>query len=248
MSAWFPSGASAQRETQESDRGQQRSTDKPGDFDYYTLVLSWSPTYCADRTSDRYDRQCDRNAPRPYAFVLHGLWPQHKRGYPERCWTKDKPWVPKQVIDQMLDIMPSPALVIHEYKKHGTCSGLDARGYYELSRRLYETIKIPQRYLQPLEPQLVSPEALADEFVEANPSMRHDMLAISCRGAGNRLREIRICFSKTGSLMPCGTNEDQRRLCEAERMYVPPVRASAAGTQSQARNPAEPDSPLPGPR
>src|SRR5690606_21056037 len=128
------------------------------------------------------------------------------------------------------------------------CSGLDARGYYELSRRLYETIKIPQRYLQPLEPQLVSPEALADEFVEANPGMRHDMLAISCRGAGNRLREVRICFSKTGSLMPCGTNEDQRRLCEAERMYVPPVRASAAAPRSQAQNPAEPDSPLPGPR
>ncbi|SDO74684.1 ribonuclease T2 [Filomicrobium insigne] len=237
--------AEAQRQTYESNRTRQ---DRPGDFDYYALVLSWSPTYCADRTGDRYERQCDIRAARPYAFVLHGLWPQHNRGYPERCWTRDKPWVPKPVIDQMLDIMPSPALVIHEYKKHGTCSGLDARGYYDLSRRMFESIKIPARYIQPMEAQLVSPDDLIDEFVAANPGMKHDMLAISCRGAGNRLREVRICFSKSGSLRPCGANENQHRMCRAQRMYVPPVRATAAASTNNKKSMREQDSPLPGPR
>src|SRR5690554_6629487 len=76
--ALVPAAAEAQRQTYDN-RNTYRSLDKPGEFDYYALVLSWSPTYCADRASNRYERQCDHNAPRPYAFVLHGLWPQHKR-------------------------------------------------------------------------------------------------------------------------------------------------------------------------
>lgn len=246
--ALLPGPAEAQRQTHDGDRSSRQSRDKPGDFDYYALVLSWSPTYCASRTTDRYELQCDRNSARPYAFVLHGLWPQHKRGYPERCWTKDRPWVPKPVVDQMLDVMPSPGLVIHEYKKHGTCSGLGPRRYFDLARRMYDSIKIPPRYIEPDKPQNVSPEDLADEFIAANPGMRHDMLAISCRGAGNRLREVRICFSKTGELMPCGANENQRRMCQAERMYVPPVRASATATTARGQNSPQQDSPLPGPR
>ena len=45
-----------------------------GSFDYYALSLSWSPTYCADKGARDGGPQC--NGPRPYAFVLHGLWPQ----------------------------------------------------------------------------------------------------------------------------------------------------------------------------
>ncbi|MEL7050067.1 MAG: ribonuclease T, partial [Pseudomonadota bacterium] len=197
-----------------------------GEFDYYALVLSWSPTYCASRKSKRYEPQCDAKRSRPYAFVLHGLWPQYNRGYPERCWIKDRPFVPKRIINSMLDIMPSPKLVIHEYKKHGTCSGLTPKGYYDLSRRMFETVKIPARFQQPTKAQMVSPEALVDAFTEVNPALRPDMLAVSCGGAGNRLREIRVCFSKSGKLTPCGRNENQRRLCSAKRMFVPPVRVS----------------------
>ncbi len=199
---------------------------KPGDFDYYTLVISWSPTYCAARTSRKFDPQCDRRGDRPYAFVLHGLWPQYVKGYPERCWTREKPWVPKKLINSMLDIMPNPKLVIHEYKSHGTCSGLDPQGYYDLSRKLYGSIKIPARYTQPTKAQTVSPETLEREFIALNPKLTPEMIAISCGGPGNRLREVRICFSRSGQLRDCGRNEAQRRLCRAHRMYVPPVRTS----------------------
>ena len=54
--------------------------DQAGTFDYYLLSLSWSPTYCADLREGRRDPQCDG---RPYAFVLHGLWPQNERGWPQ---------------------------------------------------------------------------------------------------------------------------------------------------------------------
>lgn len=199
---------------------------KAGVFDYYTLVLSWSPTYCASEESRGDDLQCGRNA-RPYAFVLHGLWPQYERGYPEYCTTRPRPYVPQPIIDRMLDIMPSPRLVIHEYRKHGTCTGLDPARYYDLSRRLYDKIRIPERFHLPAAPFFISPQETVDEFMRSNPGLKHEMLAVECRGSGNRLREVRICFSREGEFRACGANE-RRSFCRATRMYVPPTRASSA--------------------
>ena len=114
---------------------------EPGKFDYYILSLSWSPTYCAELPRGASDPQCDRRRPRPYAFVLHGLWPQFERGWPESCPSRDRGFVPRPVANRMLDIMPSDKLVFHEYRKHGTCTGLGVDGYFALSRSLYEKIK-----------------------------------------------------------------------------------------------------------
>jgi ribonuclease T2 len=203
-------------------RAQQ--TGRPGDFDYYALVLSWSPTYCADRGDDgRREPQCSGS--RPYAFVLHGLWPQYSRGYPESCRTSFNPRVPQQVIDGMLDIMPSPGLVIHEYRKHGTCSGLDPKTYYALSRRLYARVKIPEKYQLPEQPIQTSPGAIAQDFAAANPGLTPDMMGIAC-GRPNRMREIRICFNREGAFKTCGSNEEQARLCRSRTVVLPPVRSS----------------------
>jgi ribonuclease T2 len=209
-------------------RDQERNV--PGRFDYYSLVLSWSPTYCASLSRGRYDPQCHRRDGRRYAFVLHGLWPQHERGWPENCPTRQRPFVPQPLIDSMLDIMPSSRLVIHEYRKHGTCSGLTPEGYYGLSRRLYNSVKIPQRFVMPNDDFTISPDAVVRAFVDANPALKSDMMAVSCGGPGNRLREVRICFSREGTPTRCGRNEDQNKLCRASSMYVPPVRGGSAPT------------------
>ena len=44
--------------------------------------------------------------------------------------------MPGPVAQRMLDIMPSKRLIFHEYRKHGTCSGLGVDGYFDLARRL----------------------------------------------------------------------------------------------------------------
>ncbi len=229
----------------DQDRGERREH-RAGDFDYYALVLSWSPTYCSSQDRKTPDPQCERTDGRRYAFVLHGLWPQYERGYPEYCPSRRKPFVPRPLIDSMLDIMPSPALVIHEYRKHGTCSGLTPEGYYGLSRRLFSQIEIPPSYVNPMENRMVAPADLVSDFLRANPKMKPDMMAISCGGSGNRLREIRICFSKDGQLRSCGRNENQRRMCSANRMFVPPVRNMRGSEPSQGGS--RQDGPLPGPR
>ncbi|MFZ4377978.1 MAG: ribonuclease T2 family protein, partial [Saprospiraceae bacterium] len=198
-----------------------------GEFDYYVLNMSWSPSYCAGQARDSYDPQCDRSDGKRYSFVLHGLWPQYApKGWPEFCPTRRRPFVPRPIINGMLDIMPSEKLVIHEYRKHGTCSGLEPNAYYDLSRKLFEAIKIPDSYRNPFEPKFVSTASLADDFMRANPWLKPDMFAVACGGPGNRLREIRFCFSKDGQPRSCTNNEDQRRLCTASRLYVPPVRAT----------------------
>ena len=90
-----------------------------------------------DMDNGRYDPQCHGRERRPYAFVLHGLWPQFEQRWPEFCRTSESTFVPEAVAQRMLDIMPSKRLIFHEYRKHGTCSGLGVDGYFDLSRRLY---------------------------------------------------------------------------------------------------------------
>jgi ribonuclease T2 len=212
-----------------------RERNVPGRFDYYALVLSWSPTYCASLRGGTYEPQCHRRDGRTYAFVLHGLWPQHERGWPENCRTRESAYVPQPLIDSMLDIMPSKRLVIHEYRKHGTCSGLRPEGYYGLARRLYSSIRIPQRFVQPNRDFNISPEDMVGDFVEANPALKPDMMGVACGGPGNRLREIRICFSREGQPVRCGRNEDQSRLCRASSMHVPPARPGRPSGRTDGR-------------
>jgi len=221
---------------------------QPGDFDYFLLVLSWSPTYCADVGEERRDPQCSSVGGRPYAFVLHGLWPQYERGWPSNCRSPDRGYVPGPVADRMLDIMPSKRLVFHEYRTHGTCSGLGVDAYFELARQLYTKVHIPSRFASPVDERMtIAPGELIGEFVAVNPQLRPDMIAVVCGGAGNRLREVRICFDRGGALRACGRNEKQARLCSAERMYVPPVRMGASrGTPDRPLPPGE--DLLPGPR
>jgi len=200
-----------------------RTASADADFDYYALVLSWSPTHCDSAEGRDDDAQCAPRNRRPYAFILHGLWPQYERGYPEVCRVADS-WVPQDVIGGMMDIMPSKGLIIHEYRKHGSCSGLAPRPYYELARRVFDSVRIPEQFRSPSEAQFLDPGDVVRAFVAANPQLNANMIGVACGGPGSRMREVRICFGKSGGPRPCGANEDQGKLCRSSRMHVPPVR------------------------
>jgi ribonuclease T2 len=198
-----------------------------GRFDYYALVLSWSPTYCETNQRGGNDPQCNRRDGKRYSFVLHGLWPQHDKGWPEFCPIRGSTFVPQPLINRMLDIMPSPRLVIHQFRKHGTCSGLDQESYFGLSRKLFESVKIPPRFDRPNQQFTITSGEVERAFLEANPTMKPGHIVIDCGARAGRLREVRICFSREGRLRDCGGNETSRRLCTSDRITVPPVRAGA---------------------
>jgi ribonuclease T2 len=188
---------------------------------YYVLALSWSPTYCGTNVGRNDLQQCGRG--RRYAFVAHGLWPQYDQGWPEFCDTREG-WVSEENIKEMLPIMPSRKLVIHQWKKHGSCSGLEQAAYFDLTQELFEKVRIPARYLSPNEAVVVTPGEIVNDFIKTNKNLRPEMISVQCSGRGERARltELRICFDLDGAFSVCGQNE--RRQCNAGSIMLPPVR------------------------
>ena len=117
-----------------------------GQFDFYVLSLSWSPSFCAaaaERGSARGPTlQCGA---RPYSFVVHGLWPQYDKGFPEYCQVP-APRLYRGIVSSMLDLMPAPRLIYNEWDKHGTCSGLAPRAYFDTVRKARAMVTIPPEY------------------------------------------------------------------------------------------------------
>lgn len=198
-------------------RGSADNKNRPGEFDYYVLVLGWSPSYCKLEGRKKRDRQCDMD--KPHAFVLHGLWPQYDKGWPLDCPTRENPWVPRRVIDGMLDIMPSSRLIIHEYRAHGTCSGQSPAQYFSTARELYERIKVPARFAAPKAGLMMSPEEIERDFLAANDWLEPEMISVTCRG--QNLLDVRVCFGRDLFPTNCGVNEDEKRLCGAHKIAVP---------------------------
>src|ERR1700758_2731048 len=93
---------------------QDRRQNQPGQFDFYVLSLSWSPSFC--ETAGGRGPECGA---RPYSFVVHGLWPQYERGFPQSCQSP-APRLDRRIVADMLDLMPAPRLVYHEWDTHGT--------------------------------------------------------------------------------------------------------------------------------
>lgn len=189
---------------------------EPGDVDYYALVLSWAPTHCLGERDDRDDLQCDPDQPED--FVLHGFWPQYAKGWPEDCRTDTRPWVPSEVIDDMRDIMPSKQMVIHEYRTHGTCTGMAPAPYFDMVRKAYDQVTIPAAFVDPKTQEFISPDAVKSAFVAANDGLETDMIAVQCR-RGN-LFDVRICFTNDLQPRPCGANFVQKALCPLQRITV----------------------------
>jgi ribonuclease T2 len=200
---------------------QDRRQNAPGEFDYYVLSLSWSPSFCeavSERGGGRSQQaQCGE---RPFSFVVHGLWPQYEHGFPEYC-QRPSPRLDRNVMTSMLDLMPAPGLIFNEWDKHGTCSGLPARAYFETIRKARSAVKIPADYLELSEPKTIAPGEIEEAFIKANPGLPDSAIAVTCNST--RLSEVRICMSKDLQFRPC--EEIDRRACKRDQVVMPPVRA-----------------------
>ena len=191
-----------------------------GQFDFYVLSLSWSPSFCAAAAERGNGRgptpQC---GPRPYSFVVHGLWPQYDKGFPEYCEVP-APRLNRGIVSSMLDLMPAPRLIYNEWDKHGTCSGLAARDYFDTVRKAREAIKIPAQFGDLHEPLSVTPAAVQEAFIKANPGLSASSMAVECDK--KRLTEVRICLSKELQFRDC--SEIVRRSCRRDQLVMPPMR------------------------
>jgi len=199
---------------------QDRRQNTPGEFDFYVLSLSWSPSFCEEASergnSGRAGAQCGG---RPFSFVVHGLWPQYERGFPEYC-QRPSPRLARNIMTSMLDLMPAPGLIFNEWDKHGTCSGLGERGYFETIRKARAAVKIPEEFLQISEPKTIAPADLEQAFIKVNPGLSSSAISVTC--GGRRLSEVRICLSKDLQFRAC--EEIDRRACRRDEVLMPPMR------------------------
>jgi ribonuclease T2 len=200
---------------------QDRRQNTPGEFDYYVLSLSWSPSFCeeAQERGNNGRGQQAQCGGRPFSFVVHGLWPQYEHGYPEYC-DRSKEWLERNIMTSMLDLMPAPGLIFNEWKKHGTCSGLSPRGYFETIRKARAGVKIPEEYLQLSDTKMVTPAEVEDAFVKINPGLKTEDIAVTCNRT--RLSEVRICISKDLQFRAC--SDADRGSCRRDQVSMPPMR------------------------
>ncbi len=191
--------------------------ERAGAFDYYVMALSWSANWCALEGDGRGDPQCD--AGRGLTFTLHGLWPQYETGWPAFCRTTEQDPSRSQTA-AVADIMGGAGLAFYEWKKHGRCSGLSAAEYFDLSRRAYESIVIPQVFRE-LDRDVALPATVVEEaFLEANPDLKRDQITITCQDG--MIEEARICLTRDLAPRRCGG--DVIRDCRIQDAVMEAVR------------------------
>lgn len=189
--------------------------EQAGEFDYYVMSLSWSPTWCALEGEQRGSPQCDQD----FGWVLHGLWPQFEAGWPSYCNTRVRNPSRRDTAEQA-DVFGSSGSAWHQWNKHGRCSGLSSEDYYAISREAYARVERPA-LLRQLDKSVRLPASVIEEaFLEANPEMSADQITITCKAG--RIQEARICLTRDLELRTCG--RDVRRDCTMTDALFDPIK------------------------
>jgi ribonuclease T2 len=167
-----------------------------GDFDYYLLALTWTPSFCAAEGGGGDREQCDPD--RRLGFTVHGLWPQYEEGWPEFCdaTTRDPS---RRDTGAMADIMGSGGLAWYQWQKHGRCTGLSAADYFAATRAAFAALRLPV-----IDHQRLSEAEAEAAFLDANPELDSSGVIVTCRDG--LLREVRICLTTDLAPRDCGAD------------------------------------------
>lgn len=183
-------------------------------FDYWVLALSWSPEYCASSEARPNSRQCSQAR----EFIVHGLWPQYERGYPASCATQTR--VSERTADRLADLVPDRGLVFHQWKKHGSCSGMTPEAYFATLERAAHSIVVPGEALRDASNHPVGRVELERQFVRVNPGLMPEAITFECKGP--YLREVRVCLDHDLEPRACGP--DVNEACGSKPLRVRPAR------------------------
>lgn len=188
--------------------------ERAGDFDYYVLALSWTPSWCLAQGDARQSQQC---APETgFGFTLHGLWPQFETGWPSWCRSARRDPTRAQTA-AMADIMGSGGLAWHQWKKHGRCADLTAADYFAVSRIAYDAVTRPDLLRQLTQAVTLPAKVIEAAFHEANPNHTADSITVTCRDS--QIAEVRLCLTRDLTPRTCGA--DVRRDCSGTATLTP---------------------------
>jgi ribonuclease T2 len=202
----------------EAEAKAKKSKKKPAaDFDYYMLVLSYAPDFCAQAGGNKDPRECGPG--RRLGFIVHGLWPQGEttRG-PQNCGNASP--VSAAIIQATLGYIPVDSLIQHEWRTHGSCSGMSAADYFAALRKARDAVKVPAEIDQPSAQVSITPAEAQTKLAAANPGYPKTAFRTTCyRNA--ELQEIRVCLDKDFRPRACGSSAGT---CSAPTMTLRPVR------------------------
>jgi ribonuclease T2 len=185
-------------------------------FDFYVLALSWSPSYCEIKGSEADAEQCGG---KPLGFTVHGLWPQYERGFPENCSIGQSGGVSRDILRKIDAVLPADGLARHQWRKHGTCSGLTQQAYFLTLSDAFSRIIIPDEYRRADQARTVSPKRVEANFRAVNPGIPADGFAPVCNDG--YLTEVRICMTKELAFRACA--QVDRNSCRAGNVKLPPM-------------------------
>jgi ribonuclease T2 len=168
----------------------------------YTLALSWSPEFCKPRQDQRaHSTQCS-GANGRFGLVVHGLWPNGARSWPQWCPTKGV--LNPAELRRNLCMMPSARLIARQWSKHGSCMTRRPETYFKVTRILWDGLRVPDYDRISREDDLTAGR-IRRAFADANPGWQPSHVGIKLNSRG-WLQEIRLCYSIRFRPTRCDSN------------------------------------------
>lgn len=181
----------------------------PGGFDSYVLEQSWQPEFCHGH--DAQYPGCAAHNSSAYMvdhLTLHGLWPQYSAAragssYPFNCTAEkfDPSALDKvrggraALIEYWPNVKSSPTdwaayegFWTHEWGKHGTCTGMSQRDYFEAALEQLQKLGTPSVISENVGKAPVSKAAIQAAY--GGPSK----VSLSC-GGGSFLSAVATCWT-----------------------------------------------------
>ena len=167
----------------------------------YVLALSWSPEFCRTRSdSPRHARQCSGRGG-SFGLIVHGLWPQGARSWPQWCASRRARPSGAQLARQMC-VQPSASLAMRQWAKHGSCMADTPDRYFRITRILHRSLDWPDLDRLSREDGLTAGR-IREAWIEANRNWRREMIAVKLNERG-WLEEIRLCYGRDWMPTACG--------------------------------------------
>jgi ribonuclease T2 len=181
----------------------------------YTLALSWSPEFCRTRVSDRSQAVQCGGANGSFGLIVHGLWPESDKGWPQWCEAKAA-LTPAEVRGAMC-LMPSERLVARAWAKHGSCMVKRPASYLKVIRILHGGLRLPE-YDRIAREEGLNAGRIRAAFADANPGWPESAVGVELSPRG-WLEEIRLCYSKRFRPTPCPPSRQGAKDAAAAKIW-----------------------------
>ena len=125
-------------------------------------------------------------------MVVHGLWPDGGRGWPQWCALQVQPQ--PQDLRANMCITPSARLLARQWAKHGSCMTRHPATYFKVTRILWNGLRMPDFDRVSREDDLTA-GTIRTRFADANPGWFPEAVGVRLDSRG-WLEELRLCYDK----------------------------------------------------